>query len=189
VSKGALTAGDASKLQVGDVVSGTGIAPGATVVSAVNTGTTPAITTTITLSLANTGAVSGTLTFTSSKNNILQPNVTLVTTGAPLTGTLFGSVRNLFVYYRAADLNGTTAFQAGTTRNWVRTLFYNPCSGTDLAGNPISVAAGNCTGGGLYGPGLAPFLINGAALVESSGVNTTSGTGTNAFGANITGGA
>ena len=124
---------------------------------------------------------------------VLSPDVNYFTTGTPggtTAGTLFNITRNLFVYFRDADLNGTTAFQPGTTRNWVRTLFYNPCSGTDLNGATISVAAGNCVGGGAYGPGGQPFLTKSAsALAESAGVSTTSGSGTQAFGAFIRNGA
>ena len=122
---------------------------------------------------------------------VLSPDVKYWTTGTPTTGSLFNITRNLYVYFRAADVNGTTAFQPATKTNWVRALFYNPCGGTDLNGNAIGTGAGQtpCTGGGLFGPGGAPYLINNAALVESSGVNTTSGTGINAFGARIAGGA
>lgn len=122
---------------------------------------------------------------------VLSPDVKYWTTGTPSSGTLFNITRNLYVYFRAADVNGTTAFQPATKTNWVRALFYNPCGGTDLNGNTIGTGAGNtpCTGGGAFGPGGAPYLINNAALVESSGVNTTSGTGINAYGARIAGGA
>lgn len=122
---------------------------------------------------------------------VLSPDVKYWTTGTPSSGALYNVTRNLYVYFRAADVNSTTAFQPATTRNWVRALFYNPCGGTDLNGNTIGTAPGNtpCTGGGLYGPGGSPYLIANPALVESAGVNTTSGTGINAFGARIAGGA
>jgi hypothetical protein len=77
----------------------------------------------------------------------------------------------MYIYFRAADVDSTTIFQPGGTRNWVRTLFYNPCSGTTPAGTPI-VNGTNCTSGGTYGPGGAPFIASasGQALVSSSGI-------------------
>jgi ABC-type phosphate transport system substrate-binding protein len=84
----------------------------------------------------------------------------------------FTSTRNMYIYFRDADINSTTAFQTGGARNWVRTLYYNPCSGTTLTGAPISVAAGNCVSGGTYGPGGAPFIntLGGQTLVSSAGI-------------------
>ncbi|MCX6460051.1 MAG: hypothetical protein NTZ03_07050 [Actinobacteria bacterium] len=104
---------------------------------------------------------------------VLTPDVTYWTTGTPSSGSLFNSSRTLYVYFRDADINSTKAFQPGSTRNWLRTLFYNPCSGTDLAGATISVGAGNCTGGGTYGPGGAPYLKNNGALLSAAGIDTT----------------
>ena len=130
------------------------------------------------------GTLGGTVGTAATLGNQLAPDVQYWTTGTPSDGNaLAGQVRNLYVYFRDADISTNKAMEPGTQRNWVRTLFYNPCSGTDLAGNPISIAAGNCTGGNTTGPGGAPFLANATGLVESSGVNTTSGTGTTAFGA------
>lgn len=120
---------------------------------------------------------------------VLSPDVKYWTTGTPSSGTLFNITRNLYVYFRAADVNSNIPFQPGSKQNWVRTLFYNPCGGKDLNGNTIPNAQTPCTGGGSFGPGGAPYLLGNAALVESAGVNTTSGTGTNAFGARVAGGA
>jgi len=133
--------------------------------------------------------VYGSTNATCTSTPVLSPDVKYWTTGTPTSGSLFNVTRNLYVYFRHADLNGTTAFQPGTTRNWVRTLFYNPCSGTDLNGNTIGGPLAPCVGGGQYGPGGAPYLIQQPSLVESAGVNTTSGTGTSAFGAFIRNGA
>jgi ABC-type phosphate transport system substrate-binding protein len=120
--------------------------------------------------------------------NQQSPDVKYWTSGTPSTGSLFNITRNLYVYFRHADLNATGAFQPGTTRNWVRTFFYNPCSGTDYAGNPITSGV-NCVSANQFGPGGAPWLTLNSGLVESAGVNTTSGSGVNAFGNVITGGA
>jgi hypothetical protein len=190
VSKLTGTSDDTAKLKVGDAVSGTGIATGATVSSVAKSGTTPNITTTITLSAANTAAVSGSLVFTSANGKTLNPNVTYWT-----ASPAWSSVRNLWVYFRDADINSTTAFQPGTTQNWVRALFYNPCSGTNTAGQTISNATGTpaaakCTNGGQTGPGGNPFLVDNPTFVESAGVSTTSGTsGNDVFGAFVAGGA
>ncbi len=99
--------------------------------------------------------------------NLLTPNVQLYTT-APA----WSSVRNMYVYFRHADVSTAAAFQPGSTRNWVRTLFYNPCSGSDLNGTPI-VNGTNCTSGGTYGPGGAPYIVNNPALVSSAGIDPT----------------
>jgi hypothetical protein len=102
---------------------------------------------------------------------VLAPNVSYQY-GASFP-TAWSSTRTMYIYFRALDVDSPTIFQPGGTRNWVRTLFYNPCSGTTPAGAPISVAAGNCTGGGLYGPGGAPYIASasGQALVSSAGIS------------------
>ena len=102
----------------------------------------------------------------------LAPNVTYqYGTGF---STAWSISRNMYIYFRDADVNSTTIFQPGGTRNWVRTLFYNPCSGTTPNGTPI-VNGTNCTGGGAYGPGGAPYIASasGQALVSSSGIVPT----------------
>jgi hypothetical protein len=100
----------------------------------------------------NTAAVSGSVSFTGSV-------------------TAYKETRNMYIYFRDADVNGTTAFQPGGTKNWVRTLFYNPCSGTTLNGTPI-VNGVNCTSAGLYGPGGAPAVAGGSGqtLISASGI-------------------
>jgi hypothetical protein len=136
------------------------------------------------------GSLGGTTGTAATLGNQLAPDVFYWTSGTPSdAGALFGSTRNLYVYFRDADIDSTKAMEPGSTRNWVRTLFYNPCGGHDLNGNVISVGAGNCTGGGANGPGGVPYLANATGLVESAGVNSTSGSGTNAFGAFVRNGA
>ena len=123
---------------------------------------TPAACTTVTGTAPNTVTTSG---------KVLAPNVSYQY-GASFP-TAWSSTRTMYIYFRALDVDSPTIFQPGGTRNWVRTLFYNPCSGTTPAGAPISVAAGNCTGGGLYGPGGAPYIASasGQALVSSAGIS------------------
>ena len=102
----------------------------------------------------------------------LTPNVTYNYSGG--TGTFasaWSTTRNMYIYFRATDVDGTTVFQPGGTRNWVRTLFANPCSGTTAGGTPI-VSGTNCTSSNTYGPGGAPFIATaaGQALISSSGI-------------------
>jgi len=99
----------------------------------------------------------------------LTPNVKYWTTGTPSSGTLFNINRSLFIYFRDVDVNSTVPFQPGSSLNWVRTLFYNPCSG-----------AGHTTGCGIvnginYGPGGPPYYATsaGQALIASAGINAT----------------
>ena len=70
-------------------------------------------------------------------------------------------LRPLYLYFRDADITSTTAYQPGGTLNWVRTLFYNPCSG---AGTPGCVTVG----GTIYGPGGQPFIATAAAQADIS---------------------
>jgi ABC-type phosphate transport system substrate-binding protein len=99
----------------------------------------------------------------------LAPNVKYWTTGTPSSGTLFNINRSLFVYFRDVDVNSATPFQPGSSLNWVRTLFYNPCSG---AGH----TTGCTTVGGIqYGPGGPPYYATsaGQSLIASAGINAT----------------
>lgn len=65
---------------------------------------------------------------------VLSPDVKYWTTGTPSSGTLFSNItRNLYVYFRAADVNNIP-FQPGSKQNWSGTLFYNPVGGKDLNG-------------------------------------------------------
>jgi hypothetical protein len=103
---------------------------------------------------------------------VLAPNVTYNYSGGTGTfATAWSSSRNMYLYFRAGDVNSTTIFQPGGTRNWVRTLFANPCSGTTAGGTPI-VSGTNCTSSNTYGPGGAPFIATapGQALVSSAGI-------------------
>ncbi len=101
----------------------------------------------------------------------LSPQVTLVTTGAPSDGnTLFNVSRPLYIYFRHADIAeaapfGTDKpFQPGGTRNFVRELFYNPCSSGQTGCVTIS--------GTTYGPGGKPFFASGSgqALISAAGI-------------------
>jgi ABC-type phosphate transport system substrate-binding protein len=108
-----------------------------------------------------------------SPTNQLNPAVTLVTTGTPSTGTLFDISRPLYIYFRDSDVGNTTPFgankpfQPGSTLNFVRTLFYNPCS----TGQTGCVTVGGTT----FGPGGPPFYDTtaGQALVSAAGISPT----------------
>lgn len=130
--------------------------------------------------LAGTGAC-GTGTVSNGSSTYV-PNPVNVTSGsspvATLTGTpvglgaytstlatgVFDVTRTLYLYFRNTDLTSTAGWQPGTTLNWVRTLFYNPCS----AGMTGCVTSGDNT----YGPGGAPYIQTtaGQTLLEDAGV-------------------
>lgn len=95
----------------------------------------------------------------------LAPNVKLWTTGTPASGTLFNVNRNLYFYFRHADINSTKKFQPGGSLNWVRTMLYNPCA---TPGSPSCVVVG----GVEYGPGGAPYVASaaGQAAISASGI-------------------
>lgn len=82
--------------------------------------------------------------------------------------------RPLYVYFRDADIRTTTPFgtdvpfEPGTTLDFVRALFYNPCS----SGQTGCVTIGTT----MYGPGGQPWFANpstGQALVSAAGVAPT----------------
>jgi hypothetical protein len=80
--------------------------------------------------------------------------------------------RPLFVYFRDADVSSSTAFEPGSTLNFVRTLFYNPCPGgvvTGTNGCSAATVAGNPE---VFGPGGAPFYATaaGQGLVSAAGI-------------------
>jgi hypothetical protein len=146
-----ITVASTAGISAGMTATGTGISTApAAVVASVNQ-----VTKVVTFGAGqvNTGAVSGSVSFTGSV-------------------TAYKATRNMYIYFRDADVNGTSAFQPGGTRNWVRTLFYNPCSGTTITGAGIPSAGNACTGGGLYGPGGAPSvaLASGQTLISASGI-------------------
>ncbi|MCU1657297.1 MAG: hypothetical protein JWO57_1953, partial [Pseudonocardiales bacterium] len=96
----------------------------------------------------------------------LAPNVKFWNTGTPSSGTLFNITRNLFMYFRHADIASTTPFQPGSALNWVRTMFYNPCSGAGHTTGCVTV------GTTTYGPGGAPYFATAAAqaAISASGI-------------------
>jgi ABC-type phosphate transport system substrate-binding protein len=91
---------------------------------------------------------------------VLAPNVKLWTTAdpAPSDGTAaFFPTRPLYVYFRHADIASTKAFQPGDSRNWVKTMLYNPggptpylCNGT---GQALIAASGITPVSCVYTPG------------------------------------
>jgi len=113
----------------------------------------------------------------------LTPDVTGQTTGTPFHGTIGGNTfgtlpvwnqtRPLYVYLRQSDVEETAPFgtnhpfQPGSTLNWVRALFYNPCSTGQTGCITIS--------GTQYGPGGQPFFAKsqGQALIADAGIPPT----------------
>jgi ABC-type phosphate transport system substrate-binding protein len=99
----------------------------------------------------NTGGTCGT-------KPLISPAVGFLTGTAPDGDKSYLDNRLLFVYFRKADLNSATPFEPGSTLNLVRTLFYNPCSGS------------GCTG---FGPGGAPLYDSsvGQNDIAAAGIN------------------
>jgi PBP superfamily domain len=95
----------------------------------------------------------------------LAPDVKLWTTGSPHTGSIFDVTRNLYIYFRHADIDSTKKFQPGGSLNWVRTMLYNPCP---TPGGPTCVVVN----GVEYGPGGPPYVATGPgqALISASGI-------------------
>ena len=104
--------------------------------------------------------------------NALNPTVTLgvnVGHNASDANPVFNVSRPLRIYFRDSDIHttspyGTTIpFEPNTTLDFVRALFYNPCS------------AGQTGCSGSFGPGGAPFFASssGQALVSAAGISPT----------------
>lgn len=91
----------------------------------------------------------------------LNPNVKL------LTGTTaFNISRPLYLYFRHADIASTIPFEPGSSLNWVRTMFYNPCSGAGHTTGCVTI------GGTQYGPGGQPYFAQAGAqsAISASGI-------------------
>jgi hypothetical protein len=93
---------------------------------------------------------------------VLAPNVKYYNTGTPSSGSLFLVQRPLYIYFRHADIASTKAFQPGNSLNWVRTMLYNPCSGTGHTTGCVTI------GGVQYGPGGQPYFAQAAAQASVS---------------------
>jgi hypothetical protein len=140
---------------------------------------------------------SGTASATNPAPDTIAPQVAYLA-GTPgstdntgsLGKTLYSDYRNLYIYFRDSDvgtysLSGSTLtsswnsatglagnWQPGSTLNWVRTMFYNPCGTT----NPAQFTAFKCSNdpiAGEVGPGGAPFYATstGQALIAAAGVD------------------
>lgn len=92
----------------------------------------------------------------------LNPNVKFWNTGTPSSGSLFNITRNLYMYFRDKDIASTLPFQPGSTLNWVRTMFYNPCSGAGHTTGCVTI------GTTTYGPGGPPYFATAAAQSATS---------------------
>ena len=113
------------------------------------------------VSACGTGSVSGGTWATTAVNPLVKD-----ITGTPSSGTLFDPTRTLYIYFRSTDVTSSTAWQPGTTENWLNTLFYDPCE-----------SGQTCTGpGGIYGPDGAPYIQTSAGdtLLEDAGVTPVS---------------
>jgi ABC-type phosphate transport system substrate-binding protein len=98
----------------------------------------------------------------------LAPNVKFWDSGTPSSGSLFDVTRNLYIYFRHADIDSTKKFQPGSTLNWVRTMLYNPCP---------TPGSASCTviNGVEYGPGGQPYFATaaGQANIAAAGIVPT----------------
>jgi ABC-type phosphate transport system substrate-binding protein len=107
-----------------------------------------------------------------SSADTITPAVKLVTSGTPSDGNpLFDVSRPLYIYFRDADVNSTTAWQPGGTLNAIRTLFYNPCA-TGETGCTTETVYGNSI---TFGPGGPPYFATAAAGldIEAAGITPT----------------
>jgi len=121
-------------------------------------------------------AACGTGTGASYIPNSINPAVTPITTGSPGDGgTLFNPTITLYTYFRDADITSATPFQPGTTLNWVKALFYNPCP-------PGGVGCSTDSNGYSYGPGGAPYIDGaGATALQDAGVTPVNTSATGSF--------
>ena len=72
--------------------------------------------------------------------------------------------RPLYIYFRHVDITSGTIWEPGGTLNWVRTMFYNPCTATITSSTILTgsaATAAGCSAGGFgdeVGPGGEPFF-------------------------------
>jgi hypothetical protein len=97
----------------------------------------------------------------------LKPQVHEWLSGSGTSSAPYDDNRNLYIYFRDADVFSPTVWQTGGSLNWVRTMFYNPCtasitSKTILTSTTTPTAAqAGCSldsFGNEVGPGGAPFF-------------------------------
>ena len=100
---------------------------------------------------------------------MVQNNDTVPLSGA---GTNFYTSRPLYVYFRDADVDQTTAWQPGGTENWVRTLFFNPCDPSTDHLFTMAQCTGPTSSPTEFGPGGSPFFEGGGGVtqIELAGV-------------------
>jgi hypothetical protein len=123
------------------------------------TGTVTVVTTAGFALLSYTAKTATTLT---GVNDVSATSGTLATGNAVTQG--FTPTRNLYLYFRDADISSATPWQPGTTTNWLNALFYDPCP----------TGALNCVtiGGVQYGPAGVPYIdtASGQTLLQDAGV-------------------
>jgi hypothetical protein len=101
------------------------------------------------------------------QTNVAAPGIEFGTSPVAAGNTFYTS-RPLYVYFRATDVDSTTAWQPGGTENWVRVLFFNPC---DDAGFTTSACTGPVGDPTEFGPGGAPYFdAAGASQIALAGV-------------------
>lgn len=98
--------------------------------------------------------------------------VKMWTTGTPSDGqALYNITRHLYIYFRDDDIGTTAPFggnfpiQPGGSLDWVRALFYNPCSTGQTGCNTIGTTT--------YGPGGIPYFCKastGGIDIQDAGV-------------------
>ena len=103
-------------------------------------------------------------------NTISVSDTKFWTTGSPSDAApILNDLRPLYIYFRDSDVNAAGSFEPGSTLNWVRALFYNPCSGAGHTTGCVTI------GTKTYGPGGQPFYetASGQALISAAGVDPT----------------
>lgn len=91
--------------------------------------------------------------------------------------------RNLFLYFRDSDIASTKTFQPGGSKNWLNTLFYNPCTAAAQAAGTC-VTSTDAEGASVqYGPGGAPDIdtSTGVQAMLDAGVTPVDPDGAGSF--------
>jgi hypothetical protein len=108
----------------------------------------------------------------------LVPHVKEWTTGG------YTDNRNLYIYFRHLDTFSATTWQPGSTLNWVRTMFYNPCTAGITSttiippSNSAAFSAAGCqvdAAGNPVGKGGDPYFASAAGQqdISDAGINPT----------------
>ncbi|MCW2494717.1 hypothetical protein [Jatrophihabitans sp.] len=129
--------------------------------------------------ISNLSANSSQVTNCKTTKQSIVPQVAPITSGSPSDGgAVYVDNRNLYIYFRDADIFSGTTWQPGGTLNWVRTMFYNPCTASITSKTILSGSAATAAGctignqGNLVGPGGDPYFASAAGQqdIADSGV-------------------